>query len=70
MQASLAVMTYDELLLHKLKLHHLHRDYRIEQGAIKDPDLHSRIHHKLHRLDDALSRVYAELERRKPGVKN
>lgn len=69
MQSSLAVMTYDELLLHKLKLHHLHRDYRIEQDAIKDPDLHRRFYHKFHRLDAAILRVYAELERRKPGVK-
>lgn len=60
-------MTYDELLQYKLKLHHLHRDYNIEKDAEKDPSKLIRAFRILSQVDGVLKKLYAELERRKPG---
>jgi len=62
----LSEMTFDELLMYKLKIHHLHRDHRINIDNSPSPQKEYR---HLDRLDAILKRIYAELERRKPGYK-
>jgi len=67
MQRSISQMTFDELLDYKLKLHHLQRDYSIEKDAAKDPSKLNRAFRILSKVDGVLKKLYAELERRKPG---
>jgi len=60
-------MTFDELLDYKLKLHHLHRDYNIDKDNTKDPIKIYRAYRTLSKVESILTKLYAELERRKPG---
>ena len=67
MQPSISEMTYDELIQYKLKLHHLQRDYSHEKDSFTDPSKLAMAFRKLSQLEHLLKKLYAELERRKPG---
>jgi len=67
MEDSISQMTFDELLQYKLKLHHLQRDYNIDKDNEKDPARINRAYRILSKLEGVLKKLYAELERRKPG---
>ena len=59
-------MTFDQLIAYKLKMHHLHRDYRIKAESGTSP---AKDYRALAKLETILTRVYTELERRKnPAV--
>ena len=60
-------MNYDELLQHKLKLHHLHRDYNIQKDTENDPSKLNRLCRAMSKIDALLKNVYNEMESRKPG---
>ena len=67
MEDSISQMTFDELLVYKLKLHHLHRDYNIDKDNEKDPASINKAYRMLSKVNGLLKKLYAELERRKPG---
>lgn len=60
-------MSYDELIQYKLRLHHLQRDYSNEKDSVTDPSKLTMAFRKLSHLEHVLKKLYAELERRKPG---
>jgi hypothetical protein len=69
MELSIVEMSYNQLMDHKLQLHHLHRDRRIDFDKTTDPKVKQRLYYEIHRIDVKLNCVYSELERRKPGGK-
>jgi hypothetical protein len=58
-------MNYDELIQHKLKLHHLHRDYNIQKDTEHDTSKLNRLYRIMTRIDMLLKKVYREMESRK-----
>ena len=67
MERSISQMNYDELLEHKLKLHHLYRDYNIKKDAENEPSKLNRLCRVMSRIDMLLKKVYQVMETRKPG---
>ena len=67
MPASVAEMTYDELMQHKLKLFHLHRDYSIFLAAATNPTTLKSLEMKLNSVSRKIDRVISELSRRNPA---
>ena len=64
MPRSIAEMTHAELMVYKLHLHHLQRDFRFEQEKTDHAARIQRIYYLIRRIDTKLDRVYAELARR------
>jgi len=68
MPSSLAVMTYDELLQHKLALHHRYistqQSIHRQQDSKHIPHLYAR----MTRLQAELKYVYAEVDRRQKNT--
>lgn len=67
MPASVAEMTYDQLMQHKLKLFHLHRDYSLSLAATKSPSSVHSLEVKLSYVSRQIDRVISELSRRNPA---
>ena len=67
MPASVAEMTHDELMQHKLKLFHLHRDYKLLMANAKNPSDMKRLHMKLNAVSIQIDHVISELKRRNPA---
>jgi hypothetical protein len=66
---ALATMTWDELLNYKLKLHHSHRDIRIDAGKLEDPNLVHKYNRVCQRIEHTLCRIYDELTRREADAR-
>ena len=67
MERSISQMNYDELIQHKLKLHHLYRDYNIQKDAEHEPSKLNRLYRIMTRIEMLLKKVYQVMESRKPG---
>lgn len=61
---SIAVMTYDELLQHKLALHHKYRSVQQSIQMQRDTKNIPRLYTMMNRLEAELKHVYAEVGRR------
>ena len=66
---TLAEMTWDELLMYKLKLHHEPRDYSSIVANTKDAHLVDRYNRLSERVEHTLRRVYDELTRRENNTR-
>jgi hypothetical protein len=67
MTTSMAEMTHDELMQHKLKLFHLHRDYKLLMTDATNPSVMKRLHMKLNAVSRQIDHVISELSRRNPA---
>ena len=67
MTISIAEMAHDELMQHKLKLFHLHRDYKLLMADATNPSAVKRLHLKLNMVSIQIDHVISELSRRNPA---
>jgi hypothetical protein len=67
MTLSIAEMSHDELMQHKLRLFHLHRDYKLLMTDATNPSAMKRLHMKLKAVCRQIDHVISELSRRNPA---
>lgn len=65
----LTEMTWHELIIYKLKLHHNHRDYNFIVANTKDANQVDKYNRLCERIDHTLHRVYDELTRRESDAR-